>query len=533
MRTACLKLIVAVGVCLFASVPTHAQPLISHNETESIESVVANADLVVIGKLLKIGRGTPADERTLNVEGREKHEVTIAVEETLKHCISSPNERDEKIGLEAPYPGWVLRGWRNRASRLLVARSAGAPNESMTSNTSFTTIIELAPDTLQVLTEDMRLLHNPADVIRAARETVRRMPANVRRIQTFQLAVPWEIARGFKLPIPRETLRELRLTVPADERLEKRALDEIRSPNYWTREEGARALRFFKSDENIVRMKSFLRDPLFTDLEDPQENRGHEVREYGVRQAAYEALECWGVNVPTPVIEETIWNPDAVKHVFLREADLADGELKKLDRFKNLEGVTAMGIPIGDEHLKLISAFHNLRQVELDGGQVTDAGLKHLAALKDLHSLALGSPRLTDAGLKELASFANLDHLYLEKTGVTDAGLEHLAGLKKLTELDLGETRMTDAGLKHLAGLTDLCSLRLEDTQVADAGLKDLAPLKKLTELDLRGTRVTDAGLEVLAGFTNLEKLLLYKSLATDKGIAKLRKARPKLDVHF
>jgi len=221
MRTACLKLIVAAGVCLFASVPTHAQPLISHNETESIESVVANADLVVIGKLLKIGRGTPADERTLNVEGREKHEVTIAVEETLKQCISSTNKRDETIGL------------------------------------------------------------------------------------------------------------------------------------------------------------------------------------------------------------------------------------------------------------------------------------------------------------------------YLEKTGVTDAGLEHLAGLKKLTELDLGETRMTDAGLKHLAGLTDLCSLRLEDTQVADAGLKDLAPLKKLTELDLRGTRVTDAGLEVLAGFTNLEKLLLYKSLATDKGIAKLRKARPKLDVHF
>jgi hypothetical protein len=288
MRTAWLKLLVTVGLFLFASVPARAQPLISHNETESIESVVANADLVVIGKLLKIGRGTPADERTDNVEGREKHQVTIAVEETLKHCISSPNERDEKIGLEAPYPGWVLRGWKNRASRLLVARSAGAPKESMTSNTSFTTIIELAPDTLQVLTEDMQLLRNPADVIRAAKETVRRMPANVRRIHTFQLVVPREIALEFKLPIPRETQRELRLTVPADERLEQRALDEIRSPNYWTREEGARALRFFKSDENLVRMKSLLRDPLFTDLEDPQENRGHEVRQYGVRQAAYE-----------------------------------------------------------------------------------------------------------------------------------------------------------------------------------------------------------------------------------------------------
>jgi hypothetical protein len=104
---------------------------------------------------------------------------------------------------------------------------------------------------------------------------------------------------------------------------------------------------------------------------------------------------------------------------------------------------------------------------------------------------------------------------------------------KKLAVLDLAGTRVTDAGLAHLAGLTNLRTLRLEDTQVTDAGLKYLAPLKKLTELDLRGTRVTDAGLEVLAGFPNLQKLLLDKSQATDAGVAKLQKARPKLDVNF
>jgi Leucine Rich repeat len=363
---------------------------------------------------------------------------------------------------------------------------------------------------------------------------LRRMPTNVRRIQTFQLVVPQEIVRGTKLALAPEKPGELRVTVPADERLERRALDELRSPDFRRREEGVRALRYFKSDENIARMKALLGDTLFAYLTDPaSHNRGHEIHRYDIRRAAYEALKCWGVHVPMPVIDETVWIPDDVKHVFLEQADLVDGELKKLDRFKNLEGVTAMGIPIGDEHLKLISGFHKLREVEFDGGQVTDAGLKHLTALKDLHSLGLNFSRVTDAGLKELAGFSNLDHLYLEKTGVTDAGLAHLAGLKKLSKLDLAETRVTDAGLAHLAGLTDLRSLRLEDTQVTDAGLKHLVPLKKLTELDLRGTRVTDAGLEVLAGFTSLEKLLLYKSQATDAGVAKLQKARPKLDVNF
>jgi hypothetical protein len=539
MRTAWLKLIVAVGCSLFASVRAHAQDWYVR-QAESIESLVANADDVYIAKLERIGRAIPGNRRSMNVEDLEKHEVTFAVEETLKETVFAsdgrePDEKSERIfSREVPYPASVLAGWKKRGSRLLVAESRGGPNEFTNSNVSFITIIELAPDTLEVLTEDMQLLRNPADVIRIAKETVRRMPATVRRIQTFQLVVPYEIVRGTKLALPPEKPGELRLTVPADERLEKRALEEIRSKDYLKREEGVRALRYFKSAENIVRMKSLLGDPLYGSLGDPaSHNRGIEVRRHDIRRAAFEALKCWGVHVPTPVIDEKVWDPDAVRHVFLEQADLVDEQLKKLDRFKNLEGVTAMGIPIEDEHLKLISGFPKLREVEFDGGQVTDAGLKHLTALKDLHSLGLNFSRVTDAGLEELAGLSNLDHLYLEKTGVTDAGLAHLAGLKKLAGLDLSGTRVTDAGLAHLAGLTDLRSLQLEDTQVTDSGLAHLVPLKKLTELDLRGTRVTDAGLEVLAGFTNLKELLLYKSHATDQGAAKLRKARPKLHVNF
>jgi Leucine Rich repeat len=539
MRGTVWKSLVAVGFSLFAPVPARAQ-VYYVGTTESIECLVANADEVYIAKLERIGRAIPGRSDSINVEDLEKHEVTLVVEETLKEDLFASDGRESgekpypRMSREVPYPASVLAEWKKRGSRLLVAESRGAPNAYVNSNVSFITLIELAPDTLEELTEDMKLLRNPADVIRVAKETVRRMPVNVRRIQTFQLVVPQEIVRGTKLALAPEKPGELRVTVPADERLERRALEEIRSKDERRREEGVRALRYFKSEENIARMKALLNDPSFGYLTDPaSHNRGVEVHRHDIRRAAYEALKCWGVQVPMPVIDEKIWDPDAVKHVFLYEPDLADGELKKLDRFKNLNGVTALGIPIRDEHLKLISGFPNLREVALDGGQVTDAGLKHLAALKDLHSLGLGSRTVTDAGMKEVAGFANLDQLYLEKTGVTDAGLAHLAALKKLMVLDLTGTRVTDAGLAHLAGLTNLRVLRLEDTQVTDAGLRDLAPLKTLTELDLRGTRVTDAGLEVLAGFTNLEKLALYKSKATDKGVAKLQKARPKLEIHF
>ena len=152
----------------------------------------------------------------------------------------------------------------------------------MNSNVSFITIIELAPDTLEELTADMKLLRNPADVIRIAKETVRRMPVNVRRFQTFQLVVPQEIVRGTKLALAPEKPGELRVTVPADERLEKRALDEIRSPDERRREEGVRALRYFKSAENIARMKALLGDTFFSYLSDSgfaqSRTRGAQVR---------------------------------------------------------------------------------------------------------------------------------------------------------------------------------------------------------------------------------------------------------------
>ena len=96
------------------------------------------------------------------------------------------------------------------------------------------------------------------------------------------------------------------VAVPIDERLEKRAQEYIRSKALWQREEGARALRYFKSKENTARVKALLNDPAWEVVRRATENRGIEVRLYSVRQAAYETLKYWGLKANKPIIRAEI-----------------------------------------------------------------------------------------------------------------------------------------------------------------------------------------------------------------------------------
>ena len=288
MRSAWLKSLVAVGISLVASVRAHAQPLFGH--AESIECTIANADLVVIGKLAEFGGGEPADERA-------GHEATIAVEETLKEDLFTI-EPYRRLRVHVLCPESVLATWKDHSRRLLVAVKEDAP--------SATTVIELARDGSEVLTADLALLRDPEAIIRIAKETVRRMPASTRRIHTFRLTVPREAVAGTKWEAYYGTGGCLVLSVPADERLERRAQDYIRSQSYMRREEGARALRYFKSPENVARVQGLLNDPGWAYLRHASENRGTEVRIYGVRREAYRTLKSWGVNAEKPKIREEV-----------------------------------------------------------------------------------------------------------------------------------------------------------------------------------------------------------------------------------
>jgi hypothetical protein len=102
--------------------------------------------------------------------------ATIDIEETLKQDVFTI-EPYRLLQIDIPRPASVLADWQKRSCRLLVAYKEDSPQE--------TTLIELVPNRLEVLTADFKLLRDPDAVIKSATETARRMPASVKRIHTF------------------------------------------------------------------------------------------------------------------------------------------------------------------------------------------------------------------------------------------------------------------------------------------------------------------------------------------------------------
>ena len=71
------------------------------------------------------------------------------------------------------------------------------------------------------------------------------------------------------------------------------------------RAEGAKALAYFKSDENIALVRPLLNDPGVTYLQPAGEGKAGE-RLFGVRHSAYETLKAWGIDEKQRVFREVV-----------------------------------------------------------------------------------------------------------------------------------------------------------------------------------------------------------------------------------
>jgi hypothetical protein len=212
--------------------------------------------------------------------------------------------------------------------------------------------------------------------------------------------------------------------------LEKWAHEFIRIDDYMRRGEAARALRYFKSDDNIARVKSLLDDPKWVYARRAEENEGLEVRLYPVRQDAYVTLQYWGVAAEEPKIREETWKPDRVQSIGLSNQKVTAAELKSLARFENLQDLSLWNVELTHEALCDLAALKNLRALYLGGTNLTDGGLKHLAHLSRLRYLDLRGTKITDQGLKQLAEFKSLQKLDLKRAQVTDEGVAELRRLR-------------------------------------------------------------------------------------------------------
>jgi YHS domain-containing protein/mono/diheme cytochrome c family protein/uncharacterized membrane protein len=100
-----------------------------------------------------------------------------------------------------------------------------------------------------------------------------------------------------------------------------------------------------------------------------------------------------------------------------------------------------------------------------------------------------------------------------------------------VADLSLARCGVSDAALALVARCPALERLDLRSTRVGDAGLAALAGHARLAELVLADTPLTDASVESLLALPLLQRVYVWKSGVSAAAIARLREARPALEV--
>jgi len=251
---------------------------------ESIDCAVTNGDEVFIGTV----KDYKVDKKTglLSVE--------FGVDEVLKDFetfidtdpLPPPTERD--LLIRKTYAA-DLDQLKESKGRVLVCENKRGRSE--TSDEGHHTFFKIDSE-LPLVSADLQLLRDSDSVIRTAKQVIANAPIYAKRVHTFCLPGPKSMSA--------EMGTDLRVSVrvPTDQRLEKKALALLLSETPEERLTGLDAIRFFKSKENIEKVRGLLNDPY-------KKVSGSETKaRFVVREAAWLTLQKWGVELEKPVLEE-------------------------------------------------------------------------------------------------------------------------------------------------------------------------------------------------------------------------------------
>lgn len=152
--------------------------------------------------------------------------------------------------------------------------------------------------------------------------------------------------------------------------------------------------------------------------------------------------------------------PSGVRRIYLRDCDIDDKSLERLEGLTQLQYLSLEGSKIKGDGLAVLNSLPALKHLSLNRARITDDSLKHLLGVKNLAILLLDDTDVSDKGISTLASVTRLEWLYLNRTKVTDESMQKIGNLHKLRFLSLLGTSVTDNGIQDLRELVPTVRVR-------------------------------------------------------------------------
>jgi len=284
---------------------------------ESVEWIAADSDRIVIGKVVNAERATGQDmivydiatiSITQTLKGEKAASATFLVRSFLsgvaKHWMKDDvellfflvkRERSTETEKLPKNCDWIVRDDHNHACAIYLAKI------DRPSAYSFPTY-----------TREFEILTEPRDIVKQVENFIASLPKDW-SAKSHKVETPWNSTVQKKLYSGSTSF----LTVPVDEQLEKIGRTWSKSDSSKQRLEGAKILRYFKNDINIEILKSLLDDPNFSDATMHKSVPGQAAmalvwhkKLYHVRQAAYDALREFHIEVTAPILEEPLEGED-------------------------------------------------------------------------------------------------------------------------------------------------------------------------------------------------------------------------------
>ena len=185
-------------------------------------------------------------------------------------------------------------------------------------------------------------------------------------------------------------------------------------------------------------------------------------------------------------------------------------------------GASADEMP-GNDLEQSLRAFLTLNDQDLISNP-SRTGLQHLC---------LVGCEVTERGLQAVAPSTQLQWLDLARLPISSDAVRRIAPRpQSLEQLTLEVTRIDDGLLDWLGRADNLREVDLSWTVLGDEAIESLSSAKGLTILWMTGTKVSDRSIDWLAAMPQLESVDIQRSQVSDAGVARLRRARPELQIN-